>query len=137
MTPPNELLDALCRAIASGDEAATLRMLRASRGLASQAVVKGATRDESTAYFLNEIAHYIYAGDTALHITAAAYRVQIAPCALAVPPLCVRFCRMAPTLIAKTAEARLRCSLPCKILGAAEAAAPKQNNSKQKLFACS
>jgi ankyrin repeat protein len=38
----------------------------------------GATRSSSTSYYFKEIEHYIYAGDTALHVAAAAYRTDIA-----------------------------------------------------------
>src|SRR5438309_310145 len=34
----------------------------------------GATRQSADNYFLDEIEHYLYAGDTALHIAAAAYQ---------------------------------------------------------------
>jgi ankyrin repeat protein len=38
----------------------------------------GATRNSSTSYYFTEIEHYVYAGDTALHVAAAAYRAVIA-----------------------------------------------------------
>jgi len=38
----------------------------------------GASRGSSTSYFLEETKHHVYAGDTALHIAAAAYRADIA-----------------------------------------------------------
>jgi hypothetical protein len=68
----------LLRAIASGDRARTLRLLKASPRLAVESTPVGATRDASTRNYLKNIGHYIYAGDTALHIAAAAYRVDIA-----------------------------------------------------------
>ena len=52
--------------------------MKVSPGLASEPAREGATRASATAYFLREIGHYIYAGDTALHIAAAAYRTDIA-----------------------------------------------------------
>src|SRR5881394_954894 len=38
----------------------------------------GATRDNASAFFFSEIAHYLYAGDTALHMAAAAFRRPVA-----------------------------------------------------------
>ena len=69
---------ALVRAIASGDMAAALRLLAASPALARTRFAEGATRQRAKDYFLDEIGHYVYAGDTALHIAAAAYRQEIA-----------------------------------------------------------
>jgi ankyrin repeat protein len=75
---PNASLRALYSAIASGDETQASRLLRASPAVATEAVTSGATRASSNGYFLAAIEHYIYAGDTALHIAAAAYRLGIA-----------------------------------------------------------
>ena len=68
----------LLRAIATGDTPRASRLLAASPRLASDASVVGATRDSSTSYFFEEIARHVYAGDTALHVAAAAYRTDIA-----------------------------------------------------------
>lgn len=68
----------LLRAIATGDKQRTSRLLAASPRLASDASVVGATRDSATSYYFKEIEHYLYAGDTALHVAAAAYRTDIA-----------------------------------------------------------
>lgn len=68
----------LLRAIATGDTPRAARLLAASPRLASDASVVGATRDSSTSYFFKETKHYVYAGDTALHVAAAAYRIGIA-----------------------------------------------------------
>lgn len=38
----------------------------------------GATRQSSTPYYFEKIEHYVYTGDTALHIAAAAHRADIA-----------------------------------------------------------
>jgi len=38
----------------------------------------GATRQDASTYFFSEIAHYLYAGDTALHMAAAAFRRPVA-----------------------------------------------------------
>jgi ankyrin repeat protein len=67
----------LLRTIASGNRQRASRLLDASPGLALQVVEVGATRQVSTDYSLKEIEHYVYAGDTALHIAAAAYDVEI------------------------------------------------------------
>ena len=67
----------LLHAIAArdGDEAA--RLLQASPALATSSVATGATRQEATPYYLDAIGHYVYAGDTALHIAAAAYDASL------------------------------------------------------------
>ena len=70
-------LMALVRAIAVGDAAAALRLLAASPVLVSAHAEDGATRQAAKEYHLKEIGHYIYEGDTALHIAAAAYRLEI------------------------------------------------------------
>jgi ankyrin repeat protein len=73
-TLDDELM-ALIRAIAAGKTAAVLQMLEAQPQLARTCfIVKGATRQAAREYFLDEIGHYVYAGDTALHMAAAAYR---------------------------------------------------------------
>ena len=68
----------LLRAIASGDTPRMSRLLRASPRLASDATAVGATRQSATSYFFEEIQHYVYAGDTPLHVAAAAYRTDVA-----------------------------------------------------------
>src|SRR5215470_11056796 len=65
-------------AIVAGDEATASRLLLASPGLASGALVEGATREGAKDYWFKEIDHYVYRGDTALHAAAAAYRHGIA-----------------------------------------------------------
>jgi hypothetical protein len=52
--------------------------LSADPSLATTAADKGATREDSTPYFFTNIAHFIYAGDTALHVAAAAFRRDVA-----------------------------------------------------------
>lgn len=68
----------LVRAIVAGDAAAVSNMLAASPDLARAAFTEGATRANPTPYRIAAIGHYIYKGDTALHIAAAAYRHGIA-----------------------------------------------------------
>jgi len=67
----------LVRAIAASDADTVSRMLEASPALARASVEVGATREEAAAYYLDEIDHYVYAGDTALHIAAAAYAAAL------------------------------------------------------------
>jgi hypothetical protein len=67
----------LIRAIATRDQQQALRLLDASPGLALEVSKIGANRQDSTAHYFNEIEHYVYSGDTALHIAAAAYEREI------------------------------------------------------------
>jgi len=65
----------LIRVIARGEVATALGLVDAP--LASARVEKGATRAAAKAHYLDEIEHYVYAGDSALHIAAAAYQQEI------------------------------------------------------------
>jgi len=69
---PNTL-DGLISAIASGDQRLAQQLLAADPGLARARVEVGATRREARAHFIDDIGHYVYAGDTALHVAAAAH----------------------------------------------------------------
>ena len=71
-------LRALLQVIASGDKPAASRLLVESPRLAQLAIAVGATREEARAYYYEQIQHYAYAGDTALHFAAAAYQREIA-----------------------------------------------------------
>lgn len=71
------LLDGLFRAIARHDHAAASSILEQTPGLATGVVEVGATRAEATNHFLTPIARYVYSGDTALHIAAAAYDASL------------------------------------------------------------
>ena len=71
-------LQALLRAIASRDQQTMSRLLAQSPALARMALRTGASRNDERTYYLEEIAHYAYAGDTPLHIAAAAYQRDIA-----------------------------------------------------------
>jgi ankyrin repeat protein len=73
----------LFRAIVARDGREVSRLLAASPALARQGLEVGATRQASTDYFFDEIAHYVYGGDTALHVAAAAYERKIAEVLLA------------------------------------------------------
>jgi hypothetical protein len=64
------------RAIARGDDVKAA--LAADSSLATASAIAGASREKARSYFLDEIAHYVYAGDTALHVAAAAFRTPIA-----------------------------------------------------------
>jgi Ankyrin repeats (3 copies)/Ankyrin repeat len=52
--------------------------LSANPGLATRSSSVGATRQEAATFFFAEISHYLYAGDTALHMAAAAFRRPVA-----------------------------------------------------------
>jgi hypothetical protein len=80
--PNDDALLALLHAIARG-EAAAADIVAASPQLARQHLAGGATRADATAWYLTEIEHYVYAGDTPLHVAAAAYRPDIARLLLA------------------------------------------------------
>lgn len=64
--------------IVRGDLRAVSLTLDRLPALATMAVGAGATRQRGDAWFIREIAHYIYAGDTALHVAAAAFRRDVA-----------------------------------------------------------
>lgn len=82
MTGKRELRDSglmtLIRAIAGRESAAVAAMLAAAPRLAGQALFVGATRASSSEHYFEEIGHHVYAGDTALHVAAAAHDRGIA-----------------------------------------------------------
>jgi ankyrin repeat protein len=82
MEPTRQLPHALTldfiRLVVTGDAEDVARRLVASPGLATAPMKAGATRKQASTYFLADIAHYVYAGDTALHVAAAAFRRPIA-----------------------------------------------------------
>ena len=73
-----EQFGALVQAIVSGEVEVARRMLRASPHLAKERAASGATRQTAGEHFYKKVLHYMYAGDTALHMAAAAYQEQIA-----------------------------------------------------------
>ena len=77
-TETSEPLVDLVMAIIGGDEAIALRLLDQSPELARGQVKDGATRQDALSHYFTEIEHYVYAGDSALHVAAAAYRVEVA-----------------------------------------------------------
>jgi len=63
---------ALFGAISSHDHVGAVRMLDQAPSLVTLALRVGASRQDPRPYFLDPIRHYVYAGDTALHVAAAA-----------------------------------------------------------------
>ncbi len=61
------------RLVVDGDVGKVSRRLRAEAALATMALPLGAGRRETTETFFTEIRHYMYGGDTALHMAAAAF----------------------------------------------------------------
>src|SRR6267142_5784433 len=66
----------LMASIASADTATVTEMIAARADLARISATKGASRADAFRYFFPQIRHYLYAGDTALHIAAAGFRVE-------------------------------------------------------------
>ena len=69
----------LVRTIVTADDTVAFHLLAANPALAKARFEIGATRQTAETFYLDEIGHYIYAGDTALHLAAAAYRQEIVP----------------------------------------------------------
>jgi len=65
------------QAVVADDTLVASRLLAASPALAVASFEEGATRQAAERFYLAEIDHYLYAGDTALHIAAAGYRQEI------------------------------------------------------------
>jgi ankyrin repeat protein len=66
------------RIVVDGDVDEVSRHLARNRALASMASAVGATRQGASTFFYADIAHYLYEGDTALHMAAAAFRREVA-----------------------------------------------------------
>ena len=66
------------RHVVNGDIDEVSRRLAASPSFATASSDVGATRQDAATFFFSEIAHYLYAGDTALHMAAAAFRRPVA-----------------------------------------------------------
>ena len=75
---PDSQFPVLFRAIAAGDAPEVSRMLATFPALASEPSPTGASRSVSAPFYLERIEHYVYAGDTALHVASAAYQASIA-----------------------------------------------------------
>src|SRR6516164_7535949 len=69
----------LVRTIVTADDTIAFHLLAANPALAKGRFEIGATRQTAETFYLDEIGHYIYAGDTALHLAAAAYCQEIVP----------------------------------------------------------
>lgn len=78
MSKAKSTLLGFVRQVVKGDLDEVARRLAVSPSLATVSADVGATRQEATNYFFSEIAHYLYAGDTALHLAAAAFRRPVA-----------------------------------------------------------
>ena len=76
--PDDGALLALFGAIASRDTVEIARRLDASPHRASRPIEVGATRHDPETYFIVAIRHYVYAGDTALHVAASAHQREVA-----------------------------------------------------------
>ena len=66
------------RHVVNGDLDEVSRHLAANPSFANAPSDIGATRQDATTFFFTEIDHYLYAGDTALHMAAAAFRRPVA-----------------------------------------------------------
>ena len=77
MVKSDSELHQLIKSIIAGDGEGVSRLLAASPQLARANFQQGATRQSEEPFFLGQIGRYIYAGDTALHIAAAAYQTEI------------------------------------------------------------
>ncbi len=81
---PDAALMKLVRTIAAGDDVVVSHLLAANPTLAKARFQRGATRGSAGTYYIEEITHYVYAGDTALHLAAAAHQERIAQRLIAV-----------------------------------------------------
>jgi hypothetical protein len=61
------------RLVVDGEMESVAHRLSANPALATMAAPVGATRREATTFFFKKIRHYLYGGDTALHMAAAAF----------------------------------------------------------------
>jgi len=66
------------RLVVAGNIDEVSRRLADNPALATASAPIGATRDNASTFFFTDIAHYIYRGDTALHMAAAAFRRSMA-----------------------------------------------------------
>jgi ankyrin repeat protein len=71
------VLRELVDAIVAGDSALVSQLLAESPQLARGSFREGATRQTAQHCYLKQIHRYFYAGDTALHVAAGAYRLEI------------------------------------------------------------
>src|SRR4051794_9987266 len=66
------------RLVVNGEIDEVSRLLAANPTFATAPTEVGATRQNASAFFFREISHYLYAGDNALHMAAAAFRRPVA-----------------------------------------------------------
>jgi ankyrin repeat protein len=64
-------------AIVAGDDVTAIKLLDASPLLTKERAAYGATRQAAKRNFFDRIFHYMYEGDTALHMAAAAYQASL------------------------------------------------------------
>ncbi|MEO6533877.1 MAG: ankyrin repeat domain-containing protein [Pseudolysinimonas sp.] len=76
MTDDTGLLRVMA-AIAGSDVETAREFLIADARLATAGLREGASRATRTTYFLDDIRHHLYAGDTALHVAAAAHNEEV------------------------------------------------------------
>ncbi len=69
---------AFVRLVVEGEMNTVSDQLHKNPLFAKMASPVGATRKESSPFFIEPISHYLYAGDTALHLAAAAFRRPMA-----------------------------------------------------------
>lgn len=67
----------LMEAIIADDIDEVRRILAQTPSISRDAVTDGATRENPKEFFVDELKHYIYAGDTALHVAAMAHRADM------------------------------------------------------------
>lgn len=77
MAKSDSALRGFITAIISSNDVKASELLAASPELATATFQIGVTRATANTYFLKEIGRYLYKGDTALHIAAAAYRTDL------------------------------------------------------------
>ncbi len=70
----NRTFPAFVRAVIDGENDVVSRLLTANPEFATHRLEIGATRRTASEFFYQDIAHYMYQGDTALHMAAAAFR---------------------------------------------------------------
>ena len=70
--PQDDALIDLMHKIAVRDRVAVAALIDAHEGLATAQLDAGATRQQAVDFFLTEINHHVYRGDTAIHVAAAA-----------------------------------------------------------------
>jgi hypothetical protein len=78
MPKVNSIFLDFVRLVVDGEIDEVSRHLAANPAFATTRADVGATRQGASTFFFSEIAHYLYAGDTALHMAAAAFRRPVA-----------------------------------------------------------